>query len=59
MQHRHLPMRDIDEDIVCQDCRKVLKVGPLGVNGISPSGHNFGGRSSLANVKGDDEYAVS
>lgn len=51
---RHSPQIDDDGDKVCTTCRLVLRVGPLGINGITLGGR-IGYVSTLA-VVDDDVY---
>lgn len=51
---RHLPQIDDDGDTVCMTCRRVLHVGPLGVNGFV-MGERIGFVSALACIEDDIE----
>lgn len=53
-EHKHSPHIDSDGDTVCTTCHRVLKLGVLGLDGISPSGYNYGGRSALMRLKGQN-----
>lgn len=35
--YRPEPFTDFDLDVVCLRCRRVLRVGPLGINTIGPA----------------------
>lgn len=50
---RHSPQTDDDGDTVCLDCRRVLRVGPLGINGFNAHGERIGFVSALACVEDD------
>jgi len=49
----HTPYVDDDEDQVCHVCRRVLRVGPLGLNGVVSTGERLGFVSALAVVEAD------
>ena len=51
----HKPYRDEDDDLVCRECRRVLHVGMLGVNGMARVGEAMGFVSALASSQTQKE----